>query len=187
VKSYYNCLNVSPPIQFPWKEIWKAKAPRRVAFFLWTTVWGKILTNDNLRKRQVVLVDWCCLCKKDGESSDHLLLHYSMAKQLWDSILTLFGLTWVMPRTVHEMTARWSGALGKHRLAVIWRLIPHCLTWCLWREHNLRTFEGLEMNFSYLKLLFFRMLFDWIHVLGVFLFFSFQDFLDTCSSHSLLV
>jgi hypothetical protein len=187
VKSYYKCLNASPPIQFPWKAIWKAKAPPRVAFFLWTAVWGKILTNDNLRKRRVVLVDWCCLCKKDGESSDHLLLHCSMAKQLWDSILNLFGLNWVMPRTVREMTACWSGALGKHRLAVIWRMIPHCLTWCLWRERNLRTFEGLEMNFPDLKLLFFRILFDWIHVLGIFSFSSFQDFLDTCSSHSLLV
>jgi hypothetical protein len=100
VKSYYSCLNATPPNQFPWKEIWKAKAPPRVAFFLWMAAWGKILTNDNLRKRRVVLVDWCCLCNKDGESLDHLFLHCSMAKQLWDSILTLFGLNWVMPRTV---------------------------------------------------------------------------------------
>jgi hypothetical protein len=75
-----------------------------------------------------------------------------------------------------RMTACWSGALGKNRLAVIWRMIPHCLTWCLWRERNLWTFEGLEMNPPELKLLFFRMLFDWTHVLGVFSFSSFQDF-----------
>jgi hypothetical protein len=37
-----------------------------------------------------------------------------------------------------------------------------------------------------LQLLFFRMLFDWIHVIGVFSFSSFQDFIDFCSSHSLL-
>jgi hypothetical protein len=187
VKSYYSCLNASPPIQFPWKEIWKAKAPPRVAFFYWTAVWGKILSNDNLRKRRVVLVDWCCLCKKNGESSDHLFLHCCMAKQLWDCILNLFGLNWVMPRTVRELAGCWSGALGNHRLAGIWRMIPHCLTWCLWRERNLRTFEGMEMDFPELKLLFFRMLYDWIHVLGVFSFSSFQDFLDSCSSHSLLV
>ena len=34
MKSYYSCLNATPPNQFPWKEIWKAKAPPRVAFFL---------------------------------------------------------------------------------------------------------------------------------------------------------
>ena len=57
VHSYYCCLHVPNPVQFPWKRVWKSKAPPRVAFFLWTTVWGKILTNDNLRKRRVVLVD----------------------------------------------------------------------------------------------------------------------------------
>uniref|UniRef100_A0A2N9HAX3 starch synthase n=1 Tax=Fagus sylvatica TaxID=28930 RepID=A0A2N9HAX3_FAGSY len=34
-----------------------------------------------------------------GESTDHLFLHCSMAKQLWDTILIMFGVQWVMPRT----------------------------------------------------------------------------------------
>uniref|UniRef100_A0A2N9G274 Phospholipid/glycerol acyltransferase domain-containing protein n=1 Tax=Fagus sylvatica TaxID=28930 RepID=A0A2N9G274_FAGSY len=66
-------------------------------------------------------------------------------------------------RTVRDLIACWPGALGKNRQAVIWRTIPHCLLWCIWRERNLRTFEGLEMATPDLQLLFFRMLFDWIH------------------------
>jgi hypothetical protein len=27
---------------------------------------------DNLRKRNIVVVEWCCMCKKSGESIDHL-------------------------------------------------------------------------------------------------------------------
>ena len=134
VRSYYSCLNVPSPQQFPWKGIWKSKAPPRVAFFVWMVAWGKILTNDNLRKRRIILVDWCCLCKNAGESSDHLFLHCSMAKQLWDSILTLFGMHWVMPRTTQDLIACSSGALGKNRQAVIWRTIPHCIMWCIWRD-----------------------------------------------------
>uniref|UniRef100_A0A2N9G078 Reverse transcriptase domain-containing protein n=1 Tax=Fagus sylvatica TaxID=28930 RepID=A0A2N9G078_FAGSY len=38
VHSYYCCLHVPNPVQFPWKGVWKSKAPPRVAFFLWTTV-----------------------------------------------------------------------------------------------------------------------------------------------------
>jgi hypothetical protein len=34
---------------FPWKSIWKAKVPPRVAFFIWTSSLGRILTMDNLR------------------------------------------------------------------------------------------------------------------------------------------
>jgi hypothetical protein len=35
---------------FPWKSIWKVKAPSRVAFFLWMATLRKILTLDNFMK-----------------------------------------------------------------------------------------------------------------------------------------
>ena len=86
-----------------------------------------------------------------------------------------------MPRTVRDLLACWPGALGKNRQAVIWRTIPHCPLWCVWRERNLRTFEGLEMATPDLQLLFFRMLFEWIHVIGVFSFGSFSNKLNYLS------
>ena len=52
IRSYYNKLRDSPSIVFPWKAIWKAKAPRRVSFFVWCVAWNKILTGDNLRLRR---------------------------------------------------------------------------------------------------------------------------------------
>ncbi len=63
VKSYYYCLGSSRNRSFPWKSIWKVKVPPRVAFFSWTAVLGKILTIDALRKRGLIIVDWCCMCK----------------------------------------------------------------------------------------------------------------------------
>jgi hypothetical protein len=62
-----------------------------VAFFVWLVALGKILTHDNLRKRNVVVIDWCCMCKKSGETIDHLLLHCEVARDLWSYIFTLFG------------------------------------------------------------------------------------------------
>jgi hypothetical protein len=50
-----------------------------VAFFVRSAALGKILTHDNLRKRNVIVIEWCCLCKKSGESIDHLLLHCEVA------------------------------------------------------------------------------------------------------------
>ena len=35
IRSYYKKLRNSPSIVFPWKSIWKVKAPRRVSFFVW--------------------------------------------------------------------------------------------------------------------------------------------------------
>jgi hypothetical protein len=60
---------------FPWKSIWKTKAPLKVAFFAWSVALEKILTLDNLRKRHVIVINRCCMCKRHGESVDHLLLH----------------------------------------------------------------------------------------------------------------
>jgi hypothetical protein len=31
---------------------------------MWMAAFEKILTLDNLRKRHVIVVDWCCMCKK---------------------------------------------------------------------------------------------------------------------------
>ena len=60
-----------PPIIFSWKSVWKVKAPRRVSFFVWTAVRDKILTGDNLRGRGMDFVDWCIMCRCNGEIVDH--------------------------------------------------------------------------------------------------------------------
>ena len=68
---------------FPWKGVWKAKIPKRVAFFLWTAVHGQILTLDNLMLRGRILVNRCCVCHQNEETVDHLLLHCPVAHSLW--------------------------------------------------------------------------------------------------------
>ena len=55
---------------------------------------GRILTNDNLWKRQLFVIDWCCMCKRD-------------ARELWSTVFSLFGVAWVMPSGVMELLAYW--------------------------------------------------------------------------------
>jgi hypothetical protein len=71
---------------------------------------------------------------------------------------------------------------GRHRSSEIWRAIPHCLMWCLWRERNARSFEGCERSIIDLKSQLLKTLFDWMLVIGLFsLSLSYLDFLDHCS------
>lgn len=51
-----------------------------------------------------------------------------------------------MPHTVLEFFEAWQGKFARHRHIVVWRLMPHCLIWCIWRERNARRFEGCERS-----------------------------------------
>jgi hypothetical protein len=52
---------------------------RVLAFFAWLAAIGKILTMNNLRKRRVIVVDRCCMCKRNGDSVHYLLLNCEVA------------------------------------------------------------------------------------------------------------
>ena len=67
IRSFYHKLHGSSSVVFPWKGIWKVKAPRRVSFFSWSATWDRILTGDNLRLRGFDFVDWCIMCRCCGE------------------------------------------------------------------------------------------------------------------------
>jgi hypothetical protein len=93
VRSFYKFLAFKETSHFSWKSIWCTKVPLKVAFFAWAAVLGKILTVDNLKKRRVIVIDRCCMCKKNGEFVDHLLLHCDAACILWNAIFSRFSLS----------------------------------------------------------------------------------------------
>lgn len=72
---------------------------------------------DNLKKMNVV-VECCCMCKKSGKSIDHLLIHFAITRKLWNSILNLFGVEWVMPRRVIDLLGCWEKQVGR---GTVWK------------------------------------------------------------------
>ena len=80
-------------------------------FFAWEATWGKILTLDRLQKRGWQLPNRCFLCACEAESVDHLLIHCSVARVLWDLVLGLVGVKWVFPNTVKEVLYSWGDFL----------------------------------------------------------------------------
>jgi hypothetical protein len=147
-------------------------------------VLGKILTTDNLRKIKVIILDWCCMCKSSGESVSHLLIHCPMAQKLWNMILGLFGIPWVIPRGVVDLLLCWSGRWGKSEGGKIWKAIPHCLMWCLWCERNERTFNDKETSIPALKFHFLQSLFDWLKASQLITSISLTEMLDLCSAYT---
>ena len=88
---------------------------------------GGILTIDNLIKKNLPLVNCCCLCQCDEETMDHLLLHCKIAHALWcEAFFFMLGVQWVMPRTVISLLFTWRNWLGNY-FSNVWNMVPVCL------------------------------------------------------------
>lgn len=98
--------NKSTP-SYPWKSIQKAKAPTRVDFFTWTVAKGKILTLENLRKRNICVINRCCMCRNDQESVYHLLILCMYAYSLWNFVFCFFGVSQVLAKHVVLQLVCW--------------------------------------------------------------------------------
>ena len=94
MRSLYEKLRGLALMPFSWKAIWRNKAPQRVSFFVWTATQEKIPICENLIKIGFSMVSRCCMCHCSGETVDHLLIHYSMAFELWSFTFRMFGVQW---------------------------------------------------------------------------------------------
>ncbi|XP_042965136.1 uncharacterized protein LOC122299173 [Carya illinoinensis] len=142
----YKTLYDQHSISFPWKSIWKARVPSKVAFFCVDSSNWEHLTIDNLRKCGMIVLEWCFMCKKAAESVDHLLIHCDVAKGLWDGVFGRSGLSWVMPNSVVEVLACWPTLLSCSQVAAVRKMTPLCIMWCMWLERNERCFNNREHN-----------------------------------------
>jgi len=85
-----------------------------------------------------------------------------------------------MPHKVIELFESWQGKFGRHCNIDFWRLVLHCLMWCIWSERNARCFEGWERSLLE-KSFFLHTLFAWSVAPSHFSCFSIPVLLDYCN------
>ena len=132
VKSYYKIIT-NDDHSFPW---WMAKhvegeSSFKGGVFLLGLQLREILILDALKRRNICLVNWCCLCQCSEESVDHLLIHCTQVSSLCSLVFFLFGVSWVIPKHMVELLACWKGGFGCYLAADIWWAIPLCLMWTI--------------------------------------------------------
>ena len=126
---------------------------------------GGILIIDNLVMKNLPFVNWCCLCRCDEENVDHLLLRCKFAHALWSEVFLMFGVQCVMLNLVVSLLFAWRNWLGNYS-SNVWNMVPACLMWLVWKEHNARTFEDIERPIGPLKTSLVRTLFEWSRIWG---------------------
>lgn len=97
-------------------------------FVVWTAASGEILTCDSLIKRGYAMLSWCCMCQCNWETVVHLLMHCSVAFDLWSYVFQMFGIQWVLLEKVLDSLCGWQ-IRGSNLLSAVWNLIPLCVLW----------------------------------------------------------
>ena len=83
------------------------------------------------------------------------------------SINIIFGLLdikWVLPETVKEVLTSWKGSFVGKKRKQIWKSIPLCIFWTVWKERNRLAFRGSVVNVQRLKNSFVCNLWNWAKV-----------------------
>ena len=107
VKSFYNVLTGADVWMFDWRNFWNSYVPPRVLSFCWVACLQKILTMDQVRRKNYIIVNKCPLCLNEEETTYHLLIHSKYAHEVWVSIVDMFDMSWAMPCTVMELFQWW--------------------------------------------------------------------------------
>lgn len=126
------------------KVIWGCGSPIKIRVFIWLALKDRILTYENLRKR-----NWpgysgqlCPLCSFKEESLDHLLLKCSVIKPIWRFFMHLKG----FPGSLQAMWSRWRENSVAKCLRPVWDLISAAVCWCIWQERNQIVFLSTRKN-----------------------------------------
>ena len=82
-------------IQPLWSQAWIKGLIPNIIIFYWIFLQNKILTQDNLQKRGINVVNRCTLCKEGFEDRNHLFLNCSYSQQVLTIVLTYWNITWV--------------------------------------------------------------------------------------------
>jgi hypothetical protein len=86
--------------------VWKLKVPQKIHFFLWLLFHNKLLSRDNLVKRQNV-DDLTCVFCNEVESYQHLFFDCVVASKLWKEIGLALGLM-IQVTNLSDVTALWN-------------------------------------------------------------------------------
>ena len=82
---------------FPSKLIWNSWVPTKVGFFACEASWGRILTLDQLKRRGRALANRCFPYEVEEETVEHLLLHCTKTKVLWNLSCHCWGVVGFPP------------------------------------------------------------------------------------------
>ena len=82
---------------------------------------------------------------------DHLLLHYTTTRVLWDLLFSLFGVSLVLPTTVRDSLLGWKGSFLAKEKRKVWKTGFLCIFWSVWKARKGIVFRDEVLSIQRLK------------------------------------
>lgn len=89
VTSAYHLIKngMLPAQDFKWEDIWKLRVPEKMKLFTWVVMHGRVLCNEERRRRGLTSDNKCPCCRKEVESIDNIFRKCSRAKRVWRKLM----------------------------------------------------------------------------------------------------
>ncbi|XP_026420572.1 uncharacterized protein LOC113316626 [Papaver somniferum] len=124
------------PLNFPSKYIWNKTIPPKFSFLVWAAANGVVPTLSMLSRRGMTVVNICAFCNTSEKSVEHLFLHCSFIRQIWDHFLQQLGFVWAHPTTIIEFLWKWKLKISTKPLIFLRFCLPFAIWWSVWLERN---------------------------------------------------
>ncbi|CAN1193208.1 Putative ribonuclease H protein At1g65750 [Linum perenne] len=124
-----------------WSKVWSWEGPAKVKHFLWLVAHGKLMTNEERRRRHIAPDAICPECKGDCEDVEHVLRSCSLAQSVWRRLLPQALDDVVTNATFSEW---WTKGIGDRGSCLSFGVIA----WLLWRRRNRLVFHDETMSVS---------------------------------------
>lgn len=129
--------------------IWQAKAEPKCRFFVWTLLHNKVLTTNNLIKRNWPNDPICKLCSTEPETPNHICLNCTFAKQVWAYLVGWLNLTVIqaipMTGSIYKYWKKCRAKVDKRQRRKFDGFMIYFL-WNLWKERNRRIFQHTSLQ-----------------------------------------
>lgn len=125
------------------KNIWKSKVLLKVQVFTWLALNDRILTYENLQKRNWLgfTGQLCSFCGRKKESTYHLLLRCPLAESIWVFFLKGLGIRGFLG-SLKSLWTLWRKKRIPKNLKPAWDFIFAAVCWGLWKQRNQIVFNS---------------------------------------------
>lgn len=78
----------------------------------------------------------CPLCKVDGETGNHMIIHCDFSHNIWKHFIERINLSWMMSRSISDLFLQWWIPRSNPKGNFVWSVALHAICWGIWKEKN---------------------------------------------------